>query len=1213
MAVSWILPGARVSGEEAARIHQLASHLAQTLRQRKAGSGRAGLVQGLLQEYALSSQEGVALMCLAEALLRIPDKATRDALIRDKISQGQWRAHLGQSPSLFVNAATWGLLITGKLVSTHNETSLSSALAKLVGLGGESLIRKGVDMAMRMMGEQFVTGENIEEALKTASVREQQGFRYSFDMLGEAALTARDAERYLGDYERAIRAIGHAAAGRGVHAGPGISIKLSALHPRYSRAQYDRVLAELYPTLVRLCALAKRYDIGLNIDAEEADRLELSLDLLEKLCFEPQLQGWSGLGFVIQAYQKRCPYVIDYLVDLARRSQRRLMVRLVKGAYWDSEIKRAQVDGLEGYPVYTRKPYTDAAYIACARKLLAAPDEIFPQFATHNAQTLATIYELADPAKYTPQQYEFQCLHGMGEPLYEQVVGEAAAGGPAAGQLGRPCRIYAPVGTHETLLAYLVRRLLENGANTSFVNQIADPALSIDTLVQDPVQVIEQYASREGKLGLAHPAIALPADIYGPLRRNSKGYDLASESALLALSRGLDARQNVDEVGPLLSHAPKSAGAPSVVRNPAQRHDRVGSVREATPEEVDQAIAHAALGAANWAAQTPQTRARLLESTADSLEADLPRLMSILIREAGKSASNAIAEVREAVDFLRFYAGEAHARFDNQSHVPLGPVVCISPWNFPLAIFVGQVAAALAAGNVVLAKPAEQTPLIAAQAVRAMWEAGIPHSAVQLLPGDGATVGAQLVADERIQGVLFTGSTEVARLLQRSMAGRVNARGRALPLIAETGGQNAMIVDSSALAEQVVSDVLISAFDSAGQRCSALRVLCVQEDAADRVLEMLLGAMAELRVGNPALLQTDVGPVIDAEAKQSIDQHIEAMKAKGHRVHQVAGHAEHPLHDGTFVLPTLIEIERISELQREVFGPVLHFVRYQRDELDGLLAQINATGYGLTMGLHTRIDETIEKVVGTAHAGNLYVNRNMVGAVVGVQPFGGEGLSGTGPKAGGPLYLYRLLAERPDDVLRRVTSVPEAETAHSTPGALKSLRQWAESGGNEVLTRAVDRFVQGGACADTLLLPGPTGERNVYSLSGRSNVLCLADHDADLLLQLAAVLAAGTRAIWPVRAQALLNSLPSNVQVCVAMAAEPLSPQVQFDAVLLHGTAEKLGEIQRQLARREGPVIAVERMETGDAEVPLERLVVERALSVNTAAAGGNASLMTIG
>jgi RHH-type transcriptional regulator, proline utilization regulon repressor / proline dehydrogenase / delta 1-pyrroline-5-carboxylate dehydrogenase len=1035
-AVPPLLQAARLPEPVARESQALARRIAQTLRERKASAGRAGLVQNLLQEYALSSQEGIALMCLAEALLRIPDAATRDALIRDKIAQGQWNAHLGRSPSLFVNAATWGLLITGKLVATHSESGLSAAMGRLISRGGEPLIRKGVDLSMRMMGEQFVTGETIEEALAHARPREAEGFRYSFDMLGEAALTAHDAERYLRDYENAIHAIGRASAGRGILEGPGISIKLSALHPRYSRAQADRVATELYPVLVRLCALAKRYDIGLNIDAEEADRLELSLDLLERLCFEAALAGWNGLGFVIQAYQKRCPFVVDYLIDLAQRSGRRLMVRLVKGAYWDSEIKRAQLDGQDGYSVYTRKPYTDLAYIACAKKLLAAPQAIYPQFATHNAHTLAAIYALAGPDRYTREQYEFQCLHGMGEPLYEQVVGL-----PQDGKLGRPCRIYAPVGTHETLLAYLVRRLLENGANTSFVNRIADQDIPLDELVRDPVEAVERFAQEEGSIGLPHPAIALPAALYGPTRRNARGLDLANESELARLSDALRASaQNTWTAAPLLALA-AVAGTPQPVRNPARRSDIVGHVRDATPEEVDAAIAHAVDGAAQWARVPAAERARRLEAAALALESDMPQLMGLLMREAGKTASNAIAEVREAVDFLRYDAQQLRERFDDTGmHRPLGPVVCISPWNFPLAIFVGQVAAALAAGNAVLAKPAEQTPLIAAQAVRALWLAGVPAAAVQLLPGSGAQVGARLVRDARVQGVLFTGSTEVARLLQRATADRLDVRGQPIALVAETGGQNCMIVDSSALAEQVVGDVLTSAFDSAGQRCSALRVLCVQEEAADRVLEMLLGAMAQLRVGAPDRLAVDVGPVIDEEARANIQRHIDAMRAKGRRVHQVAAPNLHALDGGSYVLPTLIEIDSIAELSREVFGPVLHFVRYRREDLTGLLAQINGTGYGLTLGLHTRIDETIARVVETAHAGNLYVNRNMVGAVVGVQPFGGEGLSGTGPKAGGPLYLYRLLAERPEDVLARVLP-PPAGAAAPTPllGTLHNL------------------------------------------------------------------------------------------------------------------------------------------------------------------------------
>jgi RHH-type proline utilization regulon transcriptional repressor/proline dehydrogenase/delta 1-pyrroline-5-carboxylate dehydrogenase len=1208
-AVAHVVEGARLPTSVARTSRALALRLAQTLRDRKAGTGRAGLVQSLLQQYALSSQEGIALMCLAEALLRIPDVDTRAALIRDKIAQGQWHSHLGKSSSLFVNAATWGLLITGKLVSTHSESGLSAAIGRLVSAGGEPLIRKGVDMVMRMMGEQFVTGENIEEALHNARQRESQGFSYSFDMLGEAALTGHDAARYLRHYETAIHAIGRASGGRGIYEGPGISIKLSALHPRYSRTQYDRVMAELYPLLVRLCSLARRYDIGLNIDAEEAERLEISLDLLEKLSFEPELQGWMGLGFVIQAYQKRCPFVVEYLIDLGRRSKRRLMIRLVKGAYWDSEIKRAQQDGQDDYPVYTRKAYTDASYIACARRLLTAPDAVYPQFATHNAHTVAAIYQLADPQHSTPKQYEFQCLHGMGEPLYEQVVGD-----PAQGKLGRPCRIYAPVGTHETLLAYLVRRLLENGANTSFVNRIADEAISLEELVRDPLEVIEEYARAEGSIGLPHPAIPLPRHLYGSTRVNSRGLDLTSEALLRRLAQSFRSTAHVPcRAQPLLAEDAADGSMLPVV-NPADANDTVGWVREVTTEEIEFALEAAAQGAARWGAIAPADRARILETAADRLEADMPRLMAILIRESGKTASNAVAEVREAVDFLRYYARPLREHFDNDTHRPLGPVVAISPWNFPLAIFTGQVAAALAAGNVVLAKPAEQTPLIAAEAVRALWCAGVPRFALQLLPGRGSVVGARLVADPRVQGVLFTGSTEVARILQRSIAGRVDANGHAIPLIAETGGQNAMIVDSSALPEQVVGDVLVSAFDSAGQRCSALRVLCVQEEAADRTLEMLLGAMAELRVGRPDRLSTDVGPVIDEEAKANIERHIAAMRAKGRRVHQVARPGEQALDTGTFVLPTLIEIDGIFELEGEVFGPVLHFVRFRRDELGRLLGQINDTGYGLTMGLHTRIDETIARVTNAARAGNVYVNRNMVGAVVGVQPFGGEGLSGTGPKAGGPLYLFRLLSRRPEDVLARAltdSSLATGPAPRAPCAALRALVEWARSQSG-TLAKVCGHMAALAPPAAALVLPGPTGERNIYSIGPRASVLCLADDDADRLVQLAAVLAVGSRAIWPAPAQRLLQRLPFAVQNHVALALDWTAQEVSFDAVLLHGSLDELAKVQQRLSLRGGPVVSVERLEPGDTWVPLERLVIERALSVNTTAAGGNASLMTL-
>lgn len=1213
-----LIPGlvdaARLPPESAARSQVLALQLTKGLRERKGAVGRAGLVQGLLQEFSLSSQEGVALMCLAEALLRIPDTATRDALIRDKIRDGNWKEHLGRAPSLFVNAAAWGLMLTGKLVSSHSESGLSAALGRLVAKGGEPLVRKGVDLAMRMMGEQFVTGQTIEEALERAGALEARGFRYSYDMLGEAAMTAADAQRYLADYEHAIDAIGQAAQGRGVYEGPGISIKLSALHPRYSRAQFDRVMDELYPRLLSLALQAKQHDIGLNIDAEEADRLELSLSLLERLCFEPALQGWQGLGFVIQAYQKRCPQVVDMLIELACRSGRRLMVRLVKGAYWDTEIKRAQQEGLEDYPVYTRKSYTDVAYMACARKLLAAPEQIYPQFATHNAQTLAAIHELAGPASYYPGQYEFQCLHGMGEPLYDQVVG-GLAGGP-----GRPCRIYAPVGTHETLLAYLVRRLLENGANTSFVHQVADLSIPLENLVQDPVEQIEAMAVAEGRMGMPHPGIPLPVALYGAGRRNSRGLDLSNDDTLAGLAEYLQ-----NHTPPAMNAAPMLAEdggcvhvASEQVRviNPANYLDLIGHVRYATGQQVESALGAAEAQAPLWAAVAPAQRARVLRQAADAMEDAMPGLVGTLVREAGKTLANAIAEVREAVDFLRYYAAQVEADFDNSTHRPLGVMACISPWNFPLAIFSGQIAAALAAGNVVLAKPAEQTSLVAAQAVKLLWSAGIPREALQLLPGRGEDIGPLLTGDPRVQGVMFTGSTEVARLLQAALAKRLGRDGKPVPLVAETGGQNVMIVDSSALAEQVVRDVLSSAFDSAGQRCSALRVLCLQADVADAVLDMLKGAMQELQLGDPMHLHTDVGPLIDSQAQEAVQQHIDAMAARGRRVHQLCRGGEtarqKAAEQGTYVAPTLIEIDALSELQREVFGPVLHVLRYRREELNALLAQINATGYGLTMGLHTRIDETMAQVSAQARVGNLYVNRNMVGAVVGVQPFGGEGLSGTGPKAGGPLYLYRLLAARPDMALARPFGVLASETevpptATVAQRALKELQAWcATQPGLQQVVRPV--FIG----LSSHRLPGPTGERNVYRLQPRTAVLCLAQSEKSLLAQLAAVLSLGTRAVWDGRdagAAQCYRRLPAAVQACINLS--PYWLHEAFEAALHQGNHESLLALQQALAEREGaiiPLIAV----GGTEAIPLERLLVERAVSIDTTAAGGNASLMTL-
>ncbi|MEQ4515897.1 MAG: trifunctional transcriptional regulator/proline dehydrogenase/L-glutamate gamma-semialdehyde dehydrogenase [Pantoea agglomerans] len=1213
-AVPMMLEQARLPAALAEKTHQLAYQLADKLRHQKGATGRAGMVQSLLQEFSLSSHEGVALMCLAEALLRIPDKPTRDALIRDKISNGNWQSHLGRSPSLFVNAATWGLLFTGRLVSTHNESNLSSSLNRIIGKGGEPLIRKGVDMAMRLMGEQFVTGETIAEALANARKLEEKGFRYSYDMLGEAALTAGDAKAYLLSYQQAIHAIGKASNGRGIYEGPGISIKLSALHPRYSRAQYERVMEELYPILKSLTLLARSYDIGINIDAEEADRLELSLDMLEKLCFEPELEGWNGIGFVIQAYMKRCPFVIDELIDLAQRSRRRLMIRLVKGAYWDSEIKRAQMEGLEGYPVYTRKVYTDISYLACARKLLAVPSLIYPQFATHNAHTLAAIYQLAGN-NYYPGQYEFQCLHGMGEPLYEQVVGKVADG-----KLNRPCRIYAPVGTHETLLAYLVRRLLENGANTSFVNRIADTSLPIDELVADPVSAVEKLGASEGAIGLPHPKIPLPRDLYGYNRVNSAGLDMANEHRLASLSSALLSSAAQPCLAEPMIDGEAGAGELRDILNPAAPGDRVGQVREATEQEVSVALDAAVNSGPIWFATPPQERAAILERAAQIMEGQMQQLLGILVREAGKTYNNAIAEVREAVDFLYYYAGMVRDDFDNETHRPLGPVVCISPWNFPLAIFTGQIAAALAAGNSVLAKPAEQTPLIAAQAVQILLDAGVPPGVLQLLPGQGETVGAQLTGDVRVRGVMFTGSTAVATLLQRNLAGRLDQHGRPVPLIAETGGMNAMIVDSSALTEQVVIDIVASAFDSAGQRCSALRLLCIQEDVADHTLKMLRGAMAECRMGNPERFSTDIGPVIDAEAKANIDRHIQAMRNKGFTVYQAV--QENPQdskewNSGTFVKPTLIELGQVSDLDKEIFGPVLHVVRFTRNNLPQLVEQINASGYGLTLGVHTRIDETIAQVTANARVGNLYVNRNMVGAVVGVQPFGGEGLSGTGPKAGGPLYLYRLLAHRPDSALRLTFDRQDAERPadstlrQSLLAPHLALSNWAKD--KPELAELCQHYGDLAQAGVVRLLPGPTGERNTFSLLPRDQVLCLADNEQDALIQLAAVTSVGSKALWQDDElhRALLASLPDAVKARITLARDPLA--AEFDAVIYHGDADQLRTLCEQIAAREGAIVSVQGFARGETNLLLERLLIERSLSVNTAAAGGNASLMTIG
>jgi RHH-type transcriptional regulator, proline utilization regulon repressor / proline dehydrogenase / delta 1-pyrroline-5-carboxylate dehydrogenase len=995
--VSTILTAAEMSPEARERIAQTAARLVAAVRGRRADKGG---IDAFIHEYALSSREGVALMCLAEALLRIPDTGTVDKLIRDRLASADWQSHLGHSTSVFVNASTWALMLTGRLLNEDDGRDLGGAFHRFAARSAEPVVRQAVTAAMRILGRQFVMGRTIDEALVRAAGSERHGYRHSYDMLGEAARTAADGARYHAAYLDAIDKIGAAAGGREVTEAPGISVKLSALHPRYEPAQRDRVMRELLPRLIELCRAAKTANIGLTVDAEEADRLEVSLDLFESAARDRGLSGWDGLGLAVQAYQKRALPVVDWLDDLARRSGHRLMVRLVKGAYWDSEIKRAQERGLDSYPVFTRKVATDVSYLACARRLIAAGGRIYPQFASHNAHTLAAILEFAGDRT----DWEFQRLHGMGEALYDEIVEP----------MGRPCRVYAPVGSHEDLLAYLVRRLLENGANTSFVNRIVDERLPIDAIIADPVARLAELAEKP------HPRIPPPRDLFGPSRLNSSGLDLADPRTLVELHDGLTAALQKPVSGGPIVDGVETGRAPMPVFDPADRRRQIGQVSIADADLVAKALAAAARAAPGWDRTSAETRAALLERAADLYERDRCELMALIIREGGRAIPDALSEVREAVDHLRYYAARARSEFAAPELLPgptgehnqialhgRGVFACISPWNFPLAIFTGQVAAALAAGNAVIAKPSEQTPLVAAAAIRRLLAAGIPPDVIHLLPGSGGTIGAALVADPRIAGVAFTGSTETARSINRALAARL---GPIIPLIAETGGQNAMIVDSSALPEQVVADVIASAFDSAGQRCSALRLLYLQDDIADRMLPMLAGAMAELRLGDPVLLATDVGPVIDLDSRAALERHAERMGREARLLFQCP--LPTALEHGNFFAPRAYEIDSARRLDHEVFGPILHVVRWRADRLDAVLDEIEATGYALTLGIHSRVEATVQRILGRLGIGNSYVNRNMIGAVVGVQPFGGERLSGTGPKAGGPRYLHRFATER---------------------------------------------------------------------------------------------------------------------------------------------------------------------------------------------------------
>jgi RHH-type proline utilization regulon transcriptional repressor/proline dehydrogenase/delta 1-pyrroline-5-carboxylate dehydrogenase len=973
-------------------------------------------LDAFMREYDLSSEEGVLLMCLAEALLRIPDDDTAEKLIADKLAEADWESHLGRSDSLFVNASTWGLMLTGRIVRLAPESTnnIRAAINRLVNRSGEPVVRLALRRAMRMMGGQFVMGRNIAEALKNADSKPHRPYLHSFDMLGEAALTAADAQRYLQSYLDAIAAIGrhHDAAGDAqttpIFARPGISVKLSALHPRYEYAHHARVVAELAPRLLLLAQTAKVNRIGLCVDAEEADRLELSLDIFEAVYRDPSLADWEGLGLAVQAFQKRAPAVIEWLEALAREVRRKIPVRLVKGAYWDTEIKRAQEQGLPDYPVYTRKLNTDVAYLACARQLLAARDVFYPQLATHNAHTVAAACLYADDNHLAGDGgYEFQRLHGMGEALYQIVREDSAVA----------CRVYAPVGSHEDLLPYLVRRLLENGANTSFVNRIFDETLAAETLAADPMEAVRALSVKP------NPNLPLPNALFGAARRNSAGLNLADEIAQKSLAAELQAAAPISESRSQASSLVFDGEAPSAetisVASPADRTRIVGTWSPLPVDRVADVIAAAARAYPRWNATPVEIRASILERAADRLEARRAEFLRLLIVEAGKTLADAIAELREAVDFLRYYAAQARRLLAMPETLPgptgehnelqlhgRGVFVCISPWNFPLAIFTGQIAAALVAGNPVVAKPAEQTSLIASLMARLLREAGMPSYVFQCVLGAGE-LGAALVADARIAGVAFTGSVDVAHAINRTLAAR---RGLIATLIAETGGQNCMIVDSSALPEQVVKDAIASAFHSAGQRCSALRVLCLQDDIADKTIAMLKGAMRELRIGDPALLTTDIGPVIDHAALQRLRQHADEIEHIGRQIERLRLPASTA--KGTYFAPLAVEIDSLDQLREEHFGPILHVLRYPARRLNGLIDAINASGYGLTLGVHSRIETTWRRIQQRVAVGNCYINRGMTGAVVGVQPFGGEGLSGTGPKAGGPHYLLRFISER---------------------------------------------------------------------------------------------------------------------------------------------------------------------------------------------------------
>lgn len=1186
---------AHLPPEAVAGVRRVALTLARNVRELRLG---AGGLDALAQRFPLGSTEGQALMLLAEALLRIPDHATVERLLRDQLPRGRWLDALQPTDDRRTQWALKGLAWASAMQSGPSPAP-ERAMARWADSAQRALarplIRHAAARALQALGRQFVLGQTIEEALTRSAELSARGYRFSFDMLGEAAVTMPDALRYTAAYEHAIHRVGQAAAGvksTDPTARPGVSIKLSALHPRFERSQRERVLSEMVPRVSALFRMARRFGVSLTIDAEESHRLDLTLDVLQAVAADPELAGFNGIGIAVQAYNKRAPQVIDWLAALARTHAQRFMVRLVKGAYWDAEIKRAQVLGLRTYPVYTRKAFTDTAYLACARKLLEATDVLYPQFATQNAHTVAAIYAMG-----RNKPYEYQCLYGMGQALYDQVVGKDP-GANLQEDFGddfeeytlRSCRIYAPVGTHETLLAYLVRRLLENGANSSFVNRVLAPEVPLETLVADPVAQASEQRTQ------AHPPIVPPPELFAPQRRNSVGLDFSHEHTLTLFEEALAESESTTHVALPLVGGQALHGPHRTVHNPARLSEVVGVVIDTPFTAVDDAVGCALAAAAQWSATTVDTRAASLERAASLLQARQFEFMALLVREAGKTWGSAMAEVREAIDFLRYYAAQAREVLPQAS--ARGPLVAISPWNFPLAIFVGQVSAALMAGNTVLAKPAEQTPLVATHAVRLLHEAGVPADVLQLLPGAGETLGAALVADPRVAGVLFTGSLAVAREIAQTLAQREDE-----PLfIAETGGINAMIVDSSALPEQVVADVLTSAFDSAGQRCSALRVLCLQNEIADRVLGLLKGAMDELVVGDPRHISTDIGPVIDDAAQMNLLGAIDALKSTARGCHQarVTAHIDH----STFVPPTLAEVERVQNVKTEVFGPVLHVVRFAAEDLDSLIDAINASGYGLTHGIHSRIESTVQHIAARIRAGNIYVNRNMIGAVVGVQPFGGEGMSGTGPKAGGPAYLRALVRAGAQPLFATAPTTPPPALQRLLDAPLPALSAAARAR----LTERVALYSARSPLHHVFELPGPTGERNTLSYAPRGFVACLAEELEPLAQLCAAALACGNRVVLP--------STPAGRALAAILADQAIlhpdpSAHELISTLIFAGPPHTARELRQRLSQRNGALVTF--IHADPDPIDLTRLVVERCVSINTTAWGGNAGLLSEG